>query len=89
MPITHSAERRMRNSARKRAMNRSRKADLKTVERSYVELVKSGKKEEATEAYKGVASALDKATKRGVIHRSKANRLKSRLAKRLNAAKAK
>ncbi len=79
----------MRNSARKRDVNRSRKAALKSLQRNYVELVKGGKKDDAAQAYKGVASALDRASKRGVIHRSKANRLKSRLAKRLNAAKAK
>jgi small subunit ribosomal protein S20 len=33
------------------------------------------------------ASLVDKAAKRGIIHKNTANRRKSRLAKRLNAAK--
>ena len=79
MPNTKSAERRMRNSARKQANNRRVKTRLKRLERDYADLVKAGKKEEAATAYRGLTSALDKAAKRGVIHKSKASRKKSRL----------
>ncbi len=87
MPNTASAERRVRNSARKQENNRSVKSELKTLEKKYLETVKAGKKDDSTTVFKGVASALDKAVKKGVVHRSTANRKKSRLALRLAATK--
>ena len=79
MPNTKSAERRMRNSARKHSDNRMVKSRLKTLERSYADLVEAGKKDEAALAFRGLSSAFDKAAKRGIIHKANANRKKSRL----------
>ena len=87
MPNTKSAERRMRNSARKRLHNRSIKSSLHQLEKKYLALLTSGKKEDATATLKAVSSAFDKAAKTGVIHKSMASRKKSRLSARLNAAK--
>ena len=77
----------MRNSARKHVQNHSIKSELKTLERRYLGLVSSGNKDQATASLRDVSSALDKAAKVGVIHRSTASRKKSRLAIRLNTAK--
>jgi len=88
MPNTKSAERRMRNSARKNVQNRSAKSRLKTLEAKYRELVTAGKKDEAAQSLREVASALDKAAKTRVVHPSMAARKKSRLAAALNAVKA-
>jgi small subunit ribosomal protein S20 len=87
MPNTKSAERRMRNSARKQIANRSVKSRLHTLERTYLELVGAGKKEDATSALRNISSAFDKAAKSGVVHRATADRKKSRLALRLARAK--
>jgi len=87
MPNTKSAERRMRNSGRKRLQNRSIKSRLHSLERRYSQLVTAGKKEDATKAFKDISSAFDKAAKSGVVHRSLANRKKSRLAARLATVK--
>jgi small subunit ribosomal protein S20 len=87
MPNTKSAERRMRNSARKQLQNRSVKSRLHTLERSYLNLVGAGKREDASSALRVVSSAFDKAAKSGVIHRATANRKKSRLALRLAKVK--
>lgn len=87
MPNTKSAERRMRNSARKRLHNRSIKSSLHQLEKKYVALLTSGKKEDATASFRAVSSAFDKAAKTGVIHKSMADRKKSRLSARLNALK--
>jgi len=88
MPNTKSAERRMRNSERKRVQNRSTKSRLKSLERAYETAVSSGKKDEATTAFRKLSSAYDKAAKSGTVHASKASRKKSRLAQRLAAIKA-
>ena len=87
MPNTKSAERRMRNSARKKLHNRSIKSRLKTLERAYADALTGGKKDDASTAYRKLSSAFDKAAKSGVIHKSKANRRKSRLAVKLNVKK--
>ena len=86
MPNTKSAERRMRGSARKHTRNTGVKSSLKTLEKRYLETLKSGKKEDADAALRAVTSKLDKAAKTGVIHRGMADRKKSRLAVRLRAA---
>ena len=87
MPNTKSAERRMRSSARKRLHNRSIKSHLHSMERSYLQLLGAGKKDDAAKAFQGITSAFDKAAKSGVIHRATADRKKSRLALRLAGAK--
>jgi small subunit ribosomal protein S20 len=75
----------MRNSARKQIRNHSVKSRLHTLENSYLELIKAGKKDEAAKALRTVSSALDKATKTSALNRGTADRKKSRLAKKLNA----
>lgn len=82
MPNTKSAEKRMRTSARKQARNHSMKSRLHTLERSYLELLGAGKKDDAAKALRTISSAFDKAAKSGVVHRSTASRKKSRLALR-------
>ena len=78
----------MRNSARKQLQNRSAKSRLHTLERSFLQLVGAGKKEDAVKALQNLTSAFDKAAKSGIVHRATANRKKSRLALRLARAKA-
>jgi small subunit ribosomal protein S20 len=87
MPNTKSAERRMRNSARKQLHNRSVKSRLHTMEKSYLELVGAGKKEDAATSLRAISSAYDKAAKAGVVHRATVDRKKSRLALRLAKVK--
>lgn len=77
----------MRNSARKQSQNHSVKTRLRTLEKKYLDLVKAGKKDEATTALRSVSSAYAKAAKVGVVHAATANRKKSRLAIRLNGVK--
>jgi len=85
MPNTKSAERRVRSSARRHSHNQSVKSRLKTLEKSYVAAVKSGKKADASTAFRTLNSALDRGAKIGVIHPNTARRKKSRLSARLNA----
>jgi small subunit ribosomal protein S20 len=84
MPNTKSAERRMRNSARKRLHNRNVKTRLHSLQKNYLSLVSAGKKDDAAKALRDVTAAFDKAAKAGVVHKSTADRKKSRLSLRLN-----
>ena len=77
----------MRSSARKQLANHSLKSRLKTLQRSFLAVAASGKKDEATAAYRAVTSAFDKAAKTGVVHKATANRKKSRLAAYLGKMK--
>jgi small subunit ribosomal protein S20 len=83
MPNTKSAERRARVSVRRQARNKSVKTRLRTLEKSYRGLVAAGKKDDAGQALRQAVSAIDKAAKRGVIPKGRADRKKSRLALRL------
>ncbi len=88
MPNTKSAEKRVRGNARKAARNQSVSSRLKTLEKKYLVALTAGKVDDAKVAYNLVVSALDKAAKGGVIHKSTAQRKRSRLHLRLNAATA-
>ena len=77
----------MRSSARKRLHNRSIKSNLHQMEKKYLALITAGKKSDAGESLRTVSSAFDKAAKSGVIHKSMADRKKSRLSARLNGLK--
>ena len=75
----------MRGSARKQLQNRTVKSRLHTLEKKHEEMVTAGKKDEAAASLRTLISALDKAAKTGVVHRSMASRKRSRLTVRLNA----
>ncbi len=81
MPNTKSAERRARVSTARHGRNQAVKARLHTLEKKYRTLVAAGKSEEAGKTFREAISALDKAAKRRVIPKGRADRKKSRLAR--------
>jgi small subunit ribosomal protein S20 len=87
MPNNKAAEKRMRQEQRRRAFNRSTKSVVKTaVTKARQAIVAPAMTaEDATEAVRAAISELDKAAKKGVIHKNNAARRKSRLMKQLNA----
>jgi small subunit ribosomal protein S20 len=85
MPNTASAAKQARGSIRRRARNQLAKTQLRSVLRKFLTTMKTGKKDDVTAMFPKVASALDKAVKRGTIHRNAAARSKSRLNKRVRA----
>ena len=87
MPNTKSAERRMRSNERRSLRNRAVKARLRRLQKNYLAAVLKGDRQDATTAFREVASALDKAVKTGVMPRANVNRKKSRLSIRLNQLK--
>ena len=81
MPNTKSAAKAMRQSARRREFNLKIKEAAKKSVKEVRRLIAAGKKNEAIAAMVKAMSALDKATKKGVLHKNTASRKKSRLAK--------
>ncbi len=79
MPNIKSAKKRVLVTKIRNERNKAAKTELKTV------LKKARAEGAAPEAIKNAAIALDKAAGKGHIHKNKAARLKSRLAKTANA----
>ncbi len=81
MPNTKGARKAMRQSIKRRANNIITKDVIRESVKQVRRLVKNAKKSEANVALAKAMSALDKAAKKGVIHKNTASRRKSRLAK--------
>jgi len=81
-----SALKRIRQAPRRAQVKILTRSSARTAVKSAREAIDS-KAEGATETVRAAASALDKAVKRGGIHKNAAARKKSRLAKRAAAAK--
>jgi len=78
MPITKSAKKAIRGSLRKRAFNERNKRAMKEAIKKIEKMAKTDKAsalKELSSAY----SAIDKASKRGVIKKNTAGRKKARL----------
>ncbi|HEY7417578.1 MAG TPA: 30S ribosomal protein S20 [Ktedonobacteraceae bacterium] len=86
MPNTASAKKRMRQEQKRRAHNRSIKSLVRTqITKARVAITTSNvSNEDAAEAVRQAASELDRAAKKGVLHKNNAARRKSRLMKQLN-----
>ncbi|MDV3428890.1 MAG: 30S ribosomal protein S20 [Bacillota bacterium] len=83
-----SAKKRIKVTETKTLRNKMIKSALKTYVKKFEAVVAEGKKEEALVSFKDVAKALDMAASKGVIHKNKAAKKKSRLAIKLNALEA-
>jgi small subunit ribosomal protein S20 len=88
-PVAHSisAKKRIRQNIRRRSRNRARKDLLKTEIKTFVTALNGGDLKKSQEALNGVVQRLDKIAAKGTIHKNTAARKRSRLARRLNAAR--
>jgi small subunit ribosomal protein S20 len=80
IPINKSSEKRARTSLKREEINKSTKSRVKSSVKKF--LVEESPEAKA-EALRLASSQLDRAANKGVIHPNKANRTKSRLAKRM------
>ncbi len=85
MPITKSAKKALRQSSRRQLQNLRRKETFKKEIKDYKRLLVDQKIDEAKQKLILVYKALDKAAKTNAIKKNKAGRLKSRLARLLEA----
>ncbi|MHC4171362.1 MAG: 30S ribosomal protein S20 [Planctomycetota bacterium] len=83
------SKKRVRQNAKRRTINRARKSQIKTQTKHLEAALASGNAEAASEQLRLVAQKLDKTAGKSTMHKKTAARKKSRLAKRLNALKAK
>ena len=75
-----------RSGERRRLRNSSIKTRMKTAIGGAEKLIEGGEAKAAQEEVVTAISSIDRAVSKGIIHRDKGARLKSRLARRLNQA---
>jgi small subunit ribosomal protein S20 len=85
MSIKHAAAKAIRKSAKNHAFNLKAKGEFKDLIKDARKLIAAKKDKEALKAVQAAAKSLDKASRKRVIKKNTAARLKSRLMKSLNA----
>ncbi len=87
MPLIKSAKKALRQSHKKYLRNTSKKRYFRDLRKTFKESVDAKDKKQTTENLKQIYKTLDKSAKRNIIHKNKANRLKSRSAKKAQTLK--
>jgi small subunit ribosomal protein S20 len=82
---TKSAEKAARQAVKHRAHNVSLRSGMRTTIRKVTDAVATGNKDEATKAFNAAQPVIDSMVNKGLVHRNKAARHKSRLAAKLKA----
>ena len=85
MPNIKSSVRSVKTDAERRAKNFAVRSTVKTATRKTLEAINGKQADEAKTLPTTAVSTIDKAAKKGVIHKNAAARKKSRLMKKLNA----
>jgi small subunit ribosomal protein S20 len=87
MANIHSQKKRILRSERERLENRRYTSTIKTYFHRLESAVQSGEHATATSEHRELVSTIDKAVKRGALHRNTGDRKKSRAARVLAAGK--
>ncbi|MEM7611118.1 MAG: 30S ribosomal protein S20 [Pseudomonadota bacterium] len=74
-----SAKKRARTSEKRRLANMAQRSRLRTFIKNVIANVEKGDKEAAIESYKAAVPVIDNMSGKGIVHKNKAARHKSRL----------
>ena len=80
-----SAKKRVITSEKARRHNASRRSMMRTYMKKVVSAIEAGQKETAQEAFTALVPVLDRYATKGLIHKNKAARHKSRFNAQINA----
>ena len=80
-----SGRKRARQNAKLNAANTSLRSKFRTAVKSVLKAVATGDKAKASEAFKSAQSVIDSIADKGIFHKNKAARHKSRLAAKIKA----
>jgi small subunit ribosomal protein S20 len=83
MPIKYAALKQLRKDRKRRARNQAARSGLRTLTKRLLGLLKDQNTVEASQLLAVVAKRYDQAAAKGTIHRNRAARVKSRLARRV------
>jgi small subunit ribosomal protein S20 len=79
MANTAQAKKRARQAEKSRIRNAGQRSNLRTFVKKIIAAVNAGDKEQAQAAYNTAVPIIDSAVNKGIIHKNKAARSKSRL----------
>lgn len=85
MANTAQAKKRARQAEQSRIRNAGQRSNLRTFVKKVLAAVDSGNKEQAQTAFQTVVPVIDSAVNKGLIHKNKASRSKSRLNSKVRA----
>ena len=85
MANTAQAKKRARQAEKSRIRNAGQRSNLRTFIKKVIAAVRAGDKEKALAAFKTAEPIIDSAVNKGIIHKNKAARSKSRLNARVKA----
>jgi small subunit ribosomal protein S20 len=85
MANTAQAKKRAKQAEQRRIRNAGQRSNLRTFIKKVIAAVNEGDKEKAQAAFKTAVPVIDSAVTKGLIHRNKAARGKSRLYARVKA----
>tara|TARA_B100000586_G_C20020669_1_gene388885 strand:- start:177 stop:452 length:276 start_codon:yes stop_codon:yes gene_type:complete len=82
---TNQARKRVRQALKARNHNASQKSDFRTGIKKVLKSLSEKNKDRSNELFKDASSIMDKLVKKGIIHKNKASRHKSRLSKQIKS----
>lgn len=82
-----SAKKRIRQTAARKLRNRMARSTLRTAVKNVEMAVEAGQTDQARAGLLKAASLLDKAARKGLLHRNNASRRISRLTRKVNSLK--
>ena len=85
MANTAQAQKRATQAEKSRVRNAGQRSNLRTFVKKVIAAVNAGDKEKAQAAFKVVEPIIDSAVNKGIIHKNKAARGKSRLSAKIKA----
>lgn len=85
MANTPQAKKRAKQAEKRRVRNAGQRSNLRTFIKKVLAAVNTGDKEKASEALKTAMPVIDSAVNKGLIHKNKAARSKSRLSAKIKA----
>ena len=85
MANSPQAKKRARQAEKSRIRNAGQRSNLRTFIKKVIAAIRAGDKTQAQAAFKSVVPVIDSAVNKGLIHKNKAARSKSRLNDRLRA----
>ena len=80
-----SAKKRARQAVKRNQHNVSQRSQMRTSVKKVIKEIETGNKSAAEAALKSATSSLDSSASKGLIHKNKASRHKSRLTARIRA----
>lgn len=85
MANTAQAKKRARQATKSRAHNMSLRSHMRTKIKNILKAIATGSKDTAQDAYKSAIPVIDAMVNKGLIHKNKASRHKSRLNTKIKA----